>query len=188
MKLRKLLEKVKCDWLKSIKATLLVRLTEMPVRITYDQALRAFKSEVNKKLPPTLSTTTPTRRHIQNVSEGRVHFGRGGIGRRCRTGRGYQGGRGLGNGSGRPYKTRPYSKFINFQNGNQIENHAPFNFPGTIFSQMKQHGIGMLKKERKEYKNRRTQVGSKSTIQQLQQENEELRSASGSRPPEDVSL
>ena len=46
----------------------------------------------------------------------------------------------------------------------------------------------MLKKERQEYKDRRNQVGSKRTIQQLQQENEELRSAAGSQPPEDALL
>ena len=46
----------------------------------------------------------------------------------------------------------------------------------------------MLKKELHEYKDRRNQVGSKRTIQQLQQENEELRSAAGSRPPEDALL
>ena len=78
MKLRTFLEKVKCEWLKPIKVTILVRLIEMPVTIPYDQALRAFKSEVNKKFPQTLSTTTPTRRHIQEVSGRLAHFGHGG--------------------------------------------------------------------------------------------------------------
>ena len=88
MKLRTLLEKFKCEWLDTIKATITVKLADTPVMITYDQALRAFKSEVNKKLPPTLSTTTPTRRHIQEVSEGSSNFGRGGRGNAKGSGRG----------------------------------------------------------------------------------------------------
>ena len=188
MKLSTFMEKFKCEWLNHIKATISIRLTKVPVTIAYDRELRAFKSEVNKKLTPTLSTTTPTRRHIQEVSRGQVHFGRGGRGGGCGKGRGYQGGRGQGNGGGSPYKTCPDSKLITLQNGNQIEYHASFNFPGTIFSQMKQHDIEMLKKERQEYKDRRNQVGYKRNIQYLQQENKELRSVTGSRPPEDLSL
>ena len=90
MKLRTLLEKFKCEWLDPIKETISVKLTGMPVTITYDQALRAFKSEVNNKFPPTLSTTTPTRCHIQEVSRGRSHFGRGGRGNGRGSGIGYQ--------------------------------------------------------------------------------------------------
>ena len=41
MKLRTLLQKVKCKWLNPIKATIAVRLTESPVTITYDQTLIA---------------------------------------------------------------------------------------------------------------------------------------------------
>ena len=52
---------------------------------------------------------------------------------------------------------------------------------------MKQQDSGLLKKERQEYKVRRG--GTKRTTQQLQQENDDLRSAVGSRsdrPLEDV--
>ena len=128
------------------KATIEVKLTETPVTITYDQALRAFKSEVNNKFPPTLSTTTPTRRHIQEVSTRRSHFGRGGRGNGRGSGRGYQSRKGQGNVCGRQYKTLPDRKVITLQNGRQIEYHAFFNFPGPIFSQMKQQDIDMLKK------------------------------------------
>ena len=169
MKLRTLLENVNCEWLNPIKSMILVRLTEMPVTFTYDQVVIAFKSEVSKKFPPTLSTTTPTRRHIQEVSGGQFHFGRGRRGRGRGIGRGYQGGRVRSNRVGRPYKNCPDSKFITLQNGKQIEYHASFNFPGPIFSQIKQHNVDMLKKERQEYKDRTTQVSSKCTIQQLQQ-------------------
>ena len=110
---------------------------DMPVTITYDQALRDFNSEANKKSPPTLSMTTLKRRHIQEVSVGRAHFGRGDRGRGYGTGRRYQSGRGQGNGCGRHYKTCPDRKFINLENGNQIDYHASFNFPGPIFSQTK---------------------------------------------------
>ena len=86
MKLRTLLDNVKYEWLNPIKAKIAVRLTDSTVTITYDQTLRAFKSEVNKKFPPTLSTTTPTRRHIQEVSGGYggcTQFLRGGRGHGC---------------------------------------------------------------------------------------------------------
>ena len=52
---------------------------------------------------------------------------------------------------------------------------------------MKQQDSNMLKKERQEYKVRRG--GTRRNTQQLQQENDDLRSAAGSRsdrPPEDV--
>ena len=94
MKLRTLLKKVKYEWLDPIKATIAVKLTETPVTITYDQALRDFKSEVNKEFPPTLSTTAPTRRHIQELSVGCSHFRRGGRGNVRRSGRGHQSGKG----------------------------------------------------------------------------------------------
>ena len=60
MKLRTLHEKVKCEWLNPIKVTIVVRLTKSLVTITYYQTLRAFKSDVNKKFSPILSTITPT--------------------------------------------------------------------------------------------------------------------------------
>ena len=128
-----------------------VILTKSPITITYDQTLRAFKSEVNKKFSPTLSTTTPARRHIQEVSGGsggRTQFGRGGRGHGRIIGRSCQGGRGKGNGGGRLYKTRPDSKFITPQNGHQVEYHASFNFPGHVLSQMKQQYIYIVNKER----------------------------------------
>ena len=97
MKLRTLLDKINCEWINPIKATITVRLTKSPVMITYDKTLRAFKSEVNKKFLPTLSTTTPTRHHIQEVSGGsggRTEFVRGGRVHIHASGRSYQGGRG----------------------------------------------------------------------------------------------
>ena len=54
---------------------------------------------------------------------------------------------------------------------------------------MNQQDTDMLNKERQEYKSRRG--GMKRTIQQFQQENDDLRFAAGSwsdRPPEDVSV
>ena len=149
IKLRTLLEKVKCKWLNPIKARIALRLTESPVTITYDQTLRAFKSKVNKKFPTTLSTTTPTWRDIQEVSggsEGRTQFGPGGRGHGCGSGSSYQGGRGRGNVERRLYKTRPDNKFITLQNGQKVESHNSFNFSGHVLIQMKQQDINMLKK------------------------------------------
>ena len=124
---------------------------------------------------------------MSGESGGLTKFGRGGRDHGHRSGSSYQGGRGRGNRRGRLYKTRPDSKFITLQNGQQVEYHALFTFPGHVFRQMKQQDIGMLKKERHLYKTQRG--GTKRTIQKLQQENDDLRSAAGSRsdgPLEDV--
>mmetsp|Transcript_20471 Transcript_20471/g.48149 ORF Transcript_20471/g.48149 Transcript_20471/m.48149 type:complete len:421 (+) Transcript_20471:519-1781(+) len=50
-KLRKLLQKIKCDWLDSTKAIIRVELCKEPLRYTYAESMIAFKNTVLEKFP-----------------------------------------------------------------------------------------------------------------------------------------
>jgi hypothetical protein len=71
MKLRILLHKVTADFLVPVKAGIGIELARIPMTMTYEQALAAFRNEVNRKFPPQMSSTTKTRRHINEVGGGR---------------------------------------------------------------------------------------------------------------------
>ena len=51
MKLRLMLEKVTCDWLRQIKSSLKVIISDKPMTYTFDQAVQDFRTEVNIKYP-----------------------------------------------------------------------------------------------------------------------------------------
>jgi hypothetical protein len=90
MKLRILLTKVTADFLMPTKAGIGINLARIPMTLTYEQALAAFRNEVNHKFPPQMSSTIQARRNINEVGRGRGR-GRGGC-----FGQGQQGGRGRG--------------------------------------------------------------------------------------------
>jgi hypothetical protein len=58
MKLRTLLAKVSADFLTHVKASIGIELTRQPITLTYEQALAAFRNEVNRKFPPQMSSAT----------------------------------------------------------------------------------------------------------------------------------
>jgi hypothetical protein len=181
MKLRILLEKVNADFLRDTKAGLNIALTEIPMTMTYERALASFRNQVNLKFPPQMGTAgTRTRRHINEVA-GRGGGGRGGRGG---TGRG-RGGRGRG-GRGDPQRTRTDSDIITLTDGQRIEYHPSFKFPPHIFAKFKDQDVQRLKRERKEYKERRD---AQRTIQELRSQ----LSGSGTQgqqqaPPDAVSV
>ena len=130
---------------------------EFPITITYNQTLRLFKTEVNKKFPPTSTTTTHIRRHIQQVvcitpsGQGRgcrfgnINFGRvfGGISRIYHK---HHGGTGCSGAThGRPYKNRPDNKTTTINTGQQVKYYPLFRFMGWIFQQTNQEDPDMLK-------------------------------------------
>ena len=139
MKLRTLTEKVKREWLNPIKASIIKRLTQVPISTTYAHILGAFKNKVNKTFLPTSTTTKHTRHHIQQVIYRRLSGQRCGYGRwiglrRNNFGRGFgtfsgiynehQGGIGCGGPShGRPTRNRPDSKTIINITGEQVKYH-----------------------------------------------------------------
>jgi hypothetical protein len=81
MKLRMLQNKVQADFLVHVKASIGIILASQPITLSYEQALATFRNEVNRKFPPQMSTTTRTRRSINEMSaQGRgrgARFGRG---------------------------------------------------------------------------------------------------------------
>ena len=145
-KLRILLKKINCDWLKTLKATISVELSRSPVTYTYAQALKAFKTEVMKVHPN--SNTSNTTRRVKEV---------GSSNRPKRKGQGEQK-------SGFVKKTRTDSKIITLQNGKKIEYHPSFRFPYNVFSQFKPEQKEMLKNDRADYKKK---VGSERNIEEL---------------------
>ena len=195
MKLRTLIEKVKCDWLTPVKAGISIELTKIPVTYTYDQALNAFRTEVHKKHPPTMNTQQRSRRHIQETSQsgrgrgqGNRYHGRGQGG----YGRGGRGGRssGRGRGGGNRSKDQIYLK-----DGRKIEYHPSYNFPPDVFREMKDEDRNRLKKEREEYRNRNKSGGgggSNRTISEMRREIDDLRStitnANTASVPGDISV
>ena len=175
MKIRMLLDKIKADFLTPTKAQLEIELSRVPLTITYDQSLALFRNMVNQKHPPQVgAATNRTRRNVNEVTSGRASRGRGGGGR---GGRGGRHGRGGGRGTGR--QTRSDSRMITLTDGTQVEYHASFNFPRHVYLKMKQEDRDMLKRERTAYNQNRGR-GSRSEIQELRTQIQELQSQAGS--------
>jgi hypothetical protein len=148
MKLHILLQKVTANFLVLVKAGIGIELAITPMTMTYEQALSAFRNEVNQKFPPQMASTTKARRHINEVSGGRGRgdrFGRGDHGGRGRGGRGGRGNR------GRPAKKRSdSSSYITLSDAQEVEYHASFHFPPAIFNKMKDANRERMLRERKE--------------------------------------
>ena len=86
MKLRILVKKVNADFLQSVKAGIQIELTRVPLVMSYERALAAFRNEVNRKF--NAETPVKIRRSIREANTG-------GRGRFNGRGRG-RGGRGSG--------------------------------------------------------------------------------------------
>ena len=141
-KLRILLKKINCDWLKTLKSTISVELSRTPVIFTYAQAMRAFKTEV-LKMNPNANVNSTTRRVKEVGSNNRPK----------RKGQNNQKG-------GFIKKTRTDSKIITLQNGKKVEYHPSFRFPYDVFSQFKPEHKEMLKNDRAEYKKKQKEQRS----------------------------
>ena len=169
MKLRKLISKIKADFLATTKAAIEVRLAEVPMTMTYEIALSTFHNSVNQQYPPEIGSVPRVRRHVNEVNHNR-QIRRHDNTRNTRSSRHQQ-------------KTRSDSKWITLVNGQRIEYHASFKFPNHIYSQMKQEDKERLKKERAEYKNKQQ---SQQNIQQLQQQLNEVQSQLAATLPKQV--
>ena len=184
MRLRTLLNKIQCDWLDHIKASIGIELTRVPMTYTYAQALLAFKTEVNKKFPPEASPQK-IKRTMQQLegntekgnSENRSYGGGRGRGRGRGRGSG-RGGRGRG-GRGRNQQTRHSdAKMITLKNGKRVEYHASYSFPQDVYEQFTDNQIQTMRDERKRYKERRQSGdhGSQRQIKEMQAQINELKS------------
>ena len=142
MKLRIRLIKVKADFLVHVKAGINIELTRIPMTMSYERALAAFRNEVNRKNPPQMSiaSTTRDRRILREINAD------------------HSGGRGRGRGRGRGnwvHKTRSDSSIITLTDGQKVEYHPSFNFPPHVFQKMKRADKDRLIRERAEYRNKR---------------------------------
>ena len=161
MKIRKLLQKIKADFLTPSKAGLNIELTKVPMTMAYHRAFAIFRNEVNRKNPPQLSNNVLTRdrRSVRevNTQEDR-HRSRG-------RGRGRNnGGRGRGNWV---HKTRSDSSIIKLIDGQNIEYHPSFSFPSHIFQKMIPSDKERLKQERADYKKRKaSEISTVSPVSQ----------------------
>ena len=71
MKMHILLKKVKVDFLVSIKSSVNIELSKVPMTFTYTQALTAYRNTVNQRHPPDLINNNRGRsRHINEQNTG----------------------------------------------------------------------------------------------------------------------
>ena len=69
-KLRKLLTRIKADFLGNQKAAIEIELSKTPITMTYDIALTASRNAVNTKFPSNnIATKSNTRRHIRQTNQ-----------------------------------------------------------------------------------------------------------------------
>ena len=196
MKLRTLIKKIRCEWLKPIKTSIDIELSRGASNYSYSKALLAFRTEVNKKFPPG-SSASRIKRTIQELdrSFGSLSGGRGGRGERGgRGGRAYfpgrgrgYGGRGRGFGRGRGGRAGRYnnhnnqqsSKWITLRDGQQIEYHPKKGYPQNIYDKFTDEQKDNLRRDRQGgsqngHANQDDQ--SKRTIEQLQAKLNDLES------------
>ena len=183
MKLRKLLGKIKCDWLQPIATQISVELTKIPITFTYERAMLALRTEVQRRFPPG-SSPGKIRRTIQKLEgDSSVASSRGSYG--SYRGRGYNGGRGrgrgrgygrgYGRGRGRGYQSQQYrndqeTKQITLLNGKTITYHPSIKYADHIYQQFTPQQKDMLREERARHRERNgSRNGEKRTIEELYQ-------------------
>ena len=160
MKLRILMKKVRADFLGNAKTSVQLKLIEVPVVFTYENAIQLFRNVVNTIYPKKPNSRPNTRRVMSEVgsvtnnvggrSEGR---GRGNWKRARLQGRGGRG-RGRGRFTQRDNPTRPDSSYIVLTNGRRIEFHPDITYTPSDYHHMKRvdrerlHALRQEKRER----------------------------------------
>ena len=169
MKLRILIDKVRAQFLDQTKATIQIKLVEVPLNFTYEQAIQLFRNTVNQRYPQREAGTNPRRQMNELGSRfnrnNRRHGGR--FQRHHGRGFGRNNGRGGRHNNDRnQYKTRPDSTYITLMNGRKVEFHPDITYTNEDFRQMKRNDRDRLWEMRKEIKEK----------QELKKNIEELRS------------
>ena len=166
MKLRILNRKILADFLQTTKASINLELARVPITMTYENALSAFRNQVNQKFPPEMSSARRTR-HINETStrsggrggrSGRG-FNRGGRGRgrhggRSRGGRGY--GRSKGQGNRGYRRNRSDARMVRCSDGTEIEVHPAYDFTDDEWFRLPEAERSRITDERTRYKRART--------------------------------
>jgi hypothetical protein len=147
LKLRTLNRKITADFLQHTKSAINLELTRVPMTMTYNQALSAFRNEVNRKFPPGLSSNNQRQRRINQVGQKNKNKNNN-----------------QQRGNKRAHKD---SRTITLIDGKQIDAHASYNFPRHIWAKIPQNEKDRLINERKAYKRSRSQgqvSSSQSTV------------------------
>ena len=197
-KLKKLLEfRIKAPFLAETKASLLVDLSRIPMRLSFDEAMTALRASVQANHPDSFSGTTT--HHIARRSVNEASRGRGG-GRSGR-GRGYGGGRGRGgrgrggrHNGGDTKRARNDSEMVKLKDGRTIEYHPSFRFSDDVVSNMPKELYDRMKNEREAY-NKKRREGNKNTTDQsvkeiasaiISQMSSQMSTTQGTNPPREV--
>ena len=164
MKLRLLTHKINVDFLNATKAAINIELTKTPMTMVYEQALAAFRNEVNRKHPPQVGSNTRTRR-VNEVGRGTGRgFGRGyGRGRGRGFGRGGRGGRSTGRG-------HREARFVTGNDGRSIEVHPSYKFPPNIWENLPNTERKRILEERRSYRENKMPRRNVSETQSVPQE------------------
>ena len=212
MKLRHLMDKVRCDKLAAVSAAITVAIQSNP-DYSYADALKVYKSTVAKSGSASQSMNSDRQIREQNQNSSGQGYGRG-FGRG--PGRGFYSGRGRdGRGRGRGYsgrgnyqhvpKTVDGSRFFNLTDGTRIEYHPLIDYPQEIFDKFTKEEKEMLEHDRANgtvtpasrggrgygggrggYGSHRGYPSNKRKIQQLEQQVWELQSRAASQGSETV--
>ena len=165
MKLRILCRKINADFLEPTRQLINVDLTRTPVTMTYAQALASFRNEVNRKFPPSMTTTERSRRMAEIDTQYNHGRGRG-------RGRGRYGGRGRGRGRGDGKRKPDGVKNITGIDGTSMEVHPSYNFSDHDWHNIPHEEKNRLIQERQAYNaNKRQRISEvKSEAQDSQQQ------------------
>ena len=154
-----------------MKASINIELTTIPMAMSYDQVLSAFRNEVNRKHAPELSQNTRQRRVAQTGSYQGQCNSRGG-GRGGRFANDNRGGRGRGRSHGRGYRGGRWTpnrghrdaRFITGNDGRTIEVHPSYKFSPQIWENLPSLERKRIDQERNEYfENKKRREAQQST-------------------------
>ena len=173
-KLRKLQQRIKVEWMQLTKETINARLMDIPMTMTFGQAIRIYRNVVQTKFPNGAQRPNQNRRGIAQVGTGhgggRGHGGNGGRGRNRNDRR--------HNGNGGRGRNHPDQETIVLSNNQHIKYHPSYNFTSDELRNMTPGQRDRLKNERAAYRDRqgRHGGGSRTTNQDRDAQIAELQS------------
>ena len=208
-KLRSLMSKVKADFLGHQVTAIGLKLSEMPMVYTFEQAIISLRNAVNLKHPPSMTDNSSTSRTTCHVRETNSR-GRGGS----------HGGRGRGGRGRQPAsrqhehtlkkdsfkqrhdvrKARNDSEIVRLNNGKWTEYHPSFVYVADMYQEFPQELKAKMNAQRDEYRASRNNgpassstgvsvVDSVRQIQALQLQLDSLRSAINPAPvPQNIAV
>lgn len=181
-KLRKLQLRIKnAEHLKQTKELVDSRMVEVPMTMTYEQAIKMYRNKTAQVYPKGPQRTNINRRGIAQVTTG------GGRGRGGRGGRGY-GGRGRGQREDdrqqRRERNRADQEPITLRNGEVIQYHPSYHFSQHEMRQMTEAQRTRLRNERAAYRNSRNNPQRDAQIEELRSVVESLRAEQARVPAE----